>query len=168
MRNRGTTVLLRIHFGLGRFGQSKVVRGMDEQHAFLQQHSREFLEMVYRADRIGSLAQPDGYAKRTGECGDTVEMFLSVRGNQVQMLTFQVAGCMNTVACANTVSHMVEGRMVSDCWHLSAETVIEYLKTLPADHHHCAELAVGALYHALSDYSRKCGGDAWKKAYPVR
>ncbi len=130
-------------------------------------HSETFTRMVSRADRYGILENPDGYGKRTGDCGDTIEMFLSVRGNQVQMVTFQVDGCSNTVACGNTVSILMEGRTVEDCWQLTPDNVIDYLETLPPDHYHCAELAVGAFYKALTDYNR-LQNESWKKNYPVK
>jgi nitrogen fixation NifU-like protein len=42
--------------------------------------------------------------------------------------------------------------------------VIEFLETLPKGHHHCAELAVGALYRALAD-ARGKQQQPWRKMY---
>lgn len=130
-------------------------------------HSETFTRMVSRTDRYGILENPDGFGKRTGDCGDTIEMYLSIRGNQVQMVTFQVDGCSNTVACGNAVSILMEGRTVEDCWQLTPDNVVDYLETLPPDHYHCAELAVGAFYKALTDYNR-LQNEPWKKNYPVK
>ncbi len=130
-------------------------------------HSIRFQEMVSRAERYGELDKPDGYGKRTGDCGDTIEMYLSVQAGQVRMVTFRVEGCANTVACGNTVSMLIEGRTLTDAWHLTPENVSEYLETLPPDHFHCAELAVGAFYKALTNYNRR-QKEAWKKDYPHR
>ncbi len=40
-------------------------------------------------------------------------------------------------------------------WEVTPELVIEYLKTLPQESYHCAELAVGALYLALTDFKKR-------------
>jgi len=120
-------------------------------------YSDEFLIMAYSYDRYGALDEPDGYATRTGDCGDSVEFYLAVEDERVAALTFQVAGCLNTFACANTVSYLAEGRRLSECWEITPEKIIAYLQTLPNDHHHCAELAVGAFYHTLNAYSRTKG-----------
>ncbi|MCP4673404.1 MAG: iron-sulfur cluster assembly scaffold protein, partial [Desulfobacula sp.] len=40
-------------------------------------------------------------------------------------------------------------------WKISPEKVNKFLETLPEDHFHCAELAVGALYLALADLESK-------------
>lgn len=132
----------------------------------LDDYSDEFIVMAYSYDRYGVLENPDGYGTRTGDCGDRVEFFLAVENGCVRALTFQIRGCrLNTFACANTVSHLVEGRQLSACWDISPEKVIAYLKPLPADHHHCAELAVGAFCHTLNDYfGSKAGCPTWENA----
>ncbi len=134
---------------------------------FLQDHSTHFLEMALRRDRYEILAQPDGYGKRTGTCGDTVEMYLSVREGCIQSVTFQIDGCINTSACANTVAHIVEGKKIEEAWDITPEDVIDYLETLPPNHAHCAELAVGAFYQALADYNNN-QRHPWKKLYKTR
>jgi nitrogen fixation NifU-like protein len=131
------------------------------------EHSPHFEEMVARVERCGILEKPDGYGKRVGDCGDTIEMYLSIRGGQLQMITFRVEGCANTVACGNTVSFLMEGRTLADGWKLTPENVIAYLETLDDDHHHCAELAVGAFYNALADYNRR-QQESWKKPYKIQ
>lgn len=133
----------------------------------LDNHSENFRTMATRAERYGELRHPDGYGKRTGDCGDTIEIYLSLRGEQIQMVTFKVDGCVNTVACGNTVSHLMEGRTINDAWQLTADNVANYLETLPPDHFHCAELAVGAFYKALTDYNKR-QREPWKNAYPTR
>jgi nitrogen fixation NifU-like protein len=136
-------------------------------HNSFQDHSKNFQEMVSRVERYGELEKPDGYGKRIGDCGDTIEIFLSIQAGQIRMITFRVEGCANTVACGNTVSYLMEGRPLTDGWQLTPENVSDFLETLSADHFHCAELAVGAFYKALTDYNRR-QKELWKKDYPQR
>ena len=132
-----------------------------------QEHSERFIDMASRTNRLGILQNPDGYGKRVGDCGDTIELYLSVRGGRIQMVTFQIQGCLNTNACANTLAYLVEGRGLADSWQVTPENLVDYLETLPPDHTHCAELVVGAFYHALNDYSAT-RHESWQKAYPKR
>ena len=131
---------------------------------FWQDHSLHYLEMAYRNDRREKIEHPDGYGKRTGDCGDTVEMYLSIRQGRIQSVSFQTNGCMNTNACANTVAELTEGRKVEDAWEITVEDVISYLETLPPQNTHCAELAVGALYLALTNL-QDLNRHPWKKLY---
>ncbi len=139
----------------------------ERQGTSFEEHSKNFQDMVSRVERYGELEKPDGYGKRAGDCGDTVEMFLSIQAGQIKMVTFRVEGCANTVACGNTVSYLMEGRTLTDGWKLTPENVSDFLQTLSADHFHCAELAVGAFYKALTDYNRR-QKEPWKKDYPRR
>jgi nitrogen fixation NifU-like protein len=124
----------------------------DKSFDFFQDHSSNFLKMALNVARQTSMAKPDGYGKRIGDCGDTVEIFLKVRANKIDAVSYCVDGCINTHACCNAVAQLIEGKDVNKAWGISPDTVIDYLETLPDDHTHCAELAVGALYLALSGY----------------
>ena len=141
---------------------------MDENNKqesdFWQCHSITFLEMAFRTDRHERIEKPDGYGKKTGVCGDTVEMFITGSNGRIQSVSIMPHGCINTNACANTVAMLAEGKTIDEAWEITPETVAGYLKTLPSDHAHCAELAVGALYLALSDF-QKTTRDPWKKMY---
>jgi nitrogen fixation NifU-like protein len=131
---------------------------------FWNKHSDHYLEMAFRTDRSESITNPDGYGKNTGECGDTIEMFLTVRNNRIQWVSFNTDGCMNTRACANTVAEMVEKKTLENAWKIKTEDVISYLETLPEESFHCAELSVGALYLALTN-ARMNQKESWKKLY---
>ena len=136
----------------------------DERFDFWQDHSIHFLEMAFRTDKREAIAHPDGYGKNTGVCGDTVELFLMVRDGLITNAAYETDGCMHTNACANTVVAMVEGKPLETAWEVTPEKVAVYLQTLPQEHYHCAELAVGALYHALAN-ARQISANPWKKAY---
>jgi len=131
---------------------------------FFQDHSLQYLEMALESDRRALINKPDGYGKRTGDCGDTVEFYLQVRQETIQYLSFLTNGCINTTTCCNAVAHLVEGRSVEEAWGITPEDVIAYLETLPADHVHGAELSVGAFYLALSNY-QELNRAPWKKMY---
>ena len=131
---------------------------------FWQEHSLHYLEMAFRSDRREFVEHPDGYGKRTGDCGDTVEMFLSIRDDRIQSVSFDTNGCINTNACANTVAQLAEGKKIKDAWEITAEDVVAYLETLPSESTHCAELAVGAFYLALSNF-QQLQRHPWKKLY---
>jgi nitrogen fixation NifU-like protein len=120
--------------------------------------------MAFKTDRMEPLADPDGVGRHTGDCGDTVEMLLKLQGDTIAQVAFQVQGCMNTIASANAVAELIEGKPLGDAWETTPEKVIAYLETLPPGHHHCAELAVGALYRALVDLRTK-QRQPWRKMY---
>jgi len=131
---------------------------------FWQDHSLTFLEMAFRTDRRERLEKADGYAKKTGDCGDTVELFLNVENDVIRSVAYDISGCLNTNACCNAVISMVEGKPLESAWEVNPEQVADLLQTLPEDHYHCAELVVGTLYLALSN-ARENKRSPWKQMY---
>jgi nitrogen fixation NifU-like protein len=131
---------------------------------FWQDNSINYLEMAFRHERRERVQNPDGYGKRTGECGDTVEMYLCVKDGRIQTVSFDTDGCINTNACANAVSHLSEGKTIEEAWVITPKGVIEFLETLAKENFHCAELAVGAFYMALANY-QELQRNSWKKPY---
>ncbi len=101
------------------------------------------------------MEKPDGYGMKTGDCGDTITMYLSVKDGVILELNFELEGCLNTNASSNALAMFVEGKKVEQGWEVTPQDIISYLETLPDDHHHCAELAVGTFYLALADYNEK-------------
>jgi len=101
------------------------------------------------------MVHPNGYGKNRGDCGDTVEIFLNVRDGMIRDATFEIDGCVNTFASANAVVQKVWGKPIGEAWEVTPEWVIKYLETLPEESFHCAELAVGALYLAVSDFQKR-------------
>jgi len=132
---------------------------------FWRQHSVRFLEMVFQSGKRESVQQPDGYGRATRECGDTIEVYLNIRGGRIRTASFQTNGCIYSVACANAMVHLVEGKMVEEAWALSPQDIVNYLETLPEKEFHCAALAVRALRAALTD-NREVERQPWKKFYP--
>ena len=112
--------------------------------------SARYHEMAHRTDRMKRIISPDGYGRRIGVCGDTIEIFIVLDENRIKDVTFIADGCINTVACANTVAHLIEGKALEQAWEVTPDEIISFLETLPTEETHCAELAVGALYLALS------------------
>ncbi len=51
------------------------------------------LEMAFRTDRRIRMPNPDGYGKHTGSCGDSVEMFLTVKNDHIQAVSYEIDGC---------------------------------------------------------------------------
>ena len=134
---------------------------------FWQSHSLKYLEMAFRTDKQEIIKHPDGYGKKTGDCGDTVEIFLIACDNKIEKASYYINGCMNTAACANTIVNMVENKTIDKAWEITPEAVAGYLETLPKDHFHCAELVVGTLYLALSNLLELRRAQ-WKKTYNTR
>jgi nitrogen fixation protein NifU and related proteins len=107
----------------------------------------------------------DGYAKNTGVCGDTMEMFLRVRDGTITECAFQTDGCGTTVVCGSVATELAAGKTLLEALGaVSAPGILKVLGGLPESSIHCAQLAAETLRRALADYlSRR--NEPWKKGY---
>jgi len=148
-------------------GRQEIMKTSQEESNLDRKLSAHYLEMATRTDKRRKIIDPDGYGKRTGECGDSVEMFLIVRKNIIHSVSFITDGCINTHACANCVSFLAEGKSILEAWEITPEKVIDFLETLPEENIHCAELAAGAFYLALVNF-QEFKHAPWKRLYGKR
>ena len=141
---------------------------MDEtQYHFLKNQSDCFLEMAFRTDRDERLYNADAYGKNTGECGDSIEIFLIIKQGKIRSVSFGIDGCINTRASANMLAELIENKTPAQAWAITPDDIADGLETLPEESYHCAEIAAGALYLALSHY-RTINREPWKKNYMPR
>jgi len=139
----------------------------EKRFDFWQDHSINYIKMAFRSDQKEIPEHPDAYGKNIGDCGDMVEIFLTVQDDYIISATFNMDGCISTRAAVNTVVMMIEGKKIREAWGITVDNVINYLETMPKDSEHCAELAVGALYKTLVNY-QELKRHSWKKMYQRR
>ena len=114
---------------------------------------------------FGLLEKPDGYARVTGACGDTMEMSVRMDGDVVSACGFQTDGCGTTAVCGSAAVGLASNRpFVEALGAVSARGILELLGGLPEEHAHCAELAAETLRRALADHLANRHAP-WKREY---
>jgi nitrogen fixation NifU-like protein len=99
---------------------------------FWQDHSLTFLEMAFRTDCRERLDKPDGYGKKVGDCGDTVEFFINLDGDILGTLAYDINGCLNTNACCNAIVSLAAGKTMDAAWEITPEQVSGFLEIIAA------------------------------------
>ena len=121
----------------------KITGGLSEKVVDYGTHPRNY----------GSLDKPDGYAKIKGPCGDTMEMFLRVKNDKIDDVTYTTDGCMTSHAAGSAATVMAKGKPVRECIRISQSTILEHLSGMPEDSQHCALLAANTFHKALRNYA---------------
>jgi nitrogen fixation NifU-like protein len=96
------------------------------------------LEPLY----MGHMKDPDGHARVTGGCGETIEMFLKFDDDRVTDASFQTDGCGSSKA-------------PDELLEIRGEDILKRMGRIPDADQHCAFLAADSLYEALNDYMIK-------------
>lgn len=107
---------------------------------------------------------PDGHARYTGPCGDTMEIFLRVKDDIIKDASFLTDGCQPTIACGSMVVECIVGKSVSAARGVSQKSVLECLGKFPHENEHCALLATVTVQKAIDDYL-STRETPWKRLY---
>jgi len=113
---------------------------------------------------VGDIENADGFAKVTGPCGDTMQIWLKVKDNTISEARFLTDGCGTTIAAGSMVTEMARGKKVAQVQKISQQDVLSALGGLPEESEHCALLAANTLKEAVKDYLN-LKKEPWKRAY---
>jgi nitrogen fixation NifU-like protein len=117
----------------------------------LKTFSKKVVSLAYEPLNVGSLKNPDGHGRITGQCGDTMEIFIKKKGKRIDNIRFLTDGCGATLACGSGVTELAKGKTISEAESIDTLSLLRYLEDMPASHEHCLILAVKALHQALKD-----------------
>jgi len=118
----------------------------------LKGYSEKTVEHAMDPQNIGSMIAHDGYAKITGPCGDTMEIFLRVREEKMVDAKFLTDGCGTTLACGSMTTELAKGKSLVEVQKINSEQVLNALGGLPESAVHCSVLAANTLKAAVENY----------------
>ena len=108
------------------------------------------LEHALNPRNLGRMENADSYARVTGPCGDTMEIWLTAKDSKIEQATFETDGCLTTIAAGSMATEMVKNKKLNEALQIEQKSVLEALGGLPKESEHCALLAANALRGALS------------------
>jgi nitrogen fixation NifU-like protein len=130
----------------------------------LETYSETAVEHSMNPRNVGDMADADGSAKISGPCGDTMELWLKIKGDTIQQACFLTDGCGTSIASGSMVTELAKGKKLGQAQRISQQDVLDALGGLPEESEHCALLAADTLKAAIKDYMAM-KKEPWKKAY---
>jgi nitrogen fixation NifU-like protein len=134
---------------------------VDDQLEKLQEEIDSRMRQVYtevtidhamNPRNVGMLQAADGWARFTGPCGDTMEIWIKIAGGKVERATFWTDGCGTSIACGSMVTEIATGKNIQSCRVIDQQDVLDALGDLPEESKHCALLAATTLKMAVEDF----------------
>ena len=101
---------------------------------------------------------PDGKARITGSCGDTMEISLKFRNERVTEAAYWTNGCAYSLNCICAAADLAKGKTPDEILVIDPELIQQSVGGLPQDQMHCARLSVETLHTALEDYMQNTRG----------
>ncbi len=127
-------------------------------------YSERVIDHAMNPRNLGEMADADGFAKITGPCGDTMELWLKMNGDTIINASFMTDGCGTSIASGSMVTEMTKSKRISDAQKTTQQDVLDALGGLPQESEHCALLAANTLKAAIRDYIAM-KREPWKRAY---
>jgi nitrogen fixation NifU-like protein len=127
----------------------------DTRNAYGTPAFERWLDPLY----MGTIDNPDGYARVNGKCGDTMEIFLRFENDRVKEASYRTDGCGSSNVCGSFAAEMALGKSPDELLEITGEAILEKLGGLPSEESHCAFLSAETLKEALNDYMIKGRGD---------
>ncbi|MDD3718975.1 MAG: iron-sulfur cluster assembly scaffold protein [Actinomycetota bacterium] len=149
---------------------------MDDELDSLQQMIEEDMRSIYSKTVIdhamnprnmGRLKDADGWARYTGPCGDTMEIWIKLSGDKIEQAGFFTDGCGTSIASGSMVTELATDKELDKALEISQNDVLAALDGLPEESEHCALLAATTLKLAISDYLSRLK-EPWRKHYDRR
>lgn len=113
---------------------------------------------------LGVMHDADGFARETGSCGDTMEIWIKVSSDTIARATFMTDGCGPSIASGSMVTEMAKGKSIGEARKITQADVLNALGGLPDESKHCALLATNTIKAAIRDYFLT-KQEPWKRAY---
>ena len=135
--------------------------------AFIDKLQEDILSEAYRAygkkgyERwlkpkfCNTITDPDTHATLTGECGDTMEIFLCMDGEKVSDASYRTNGCASSSICGSFAAEMVIGKSADEILDMTGNTILNELGRFPKEEQHCAHLAITTVKEAINKYMRE-------------
>ena len=101
---------------------------------------------------MGRMTNASCVGRLTGNCGDSMEIYLRIRNDKVEEASFFTEGCGASVACGSMVAELATGKDLEEASQIGGDTVLMALGGLPEEENHCAFLAVETLLAAIDEW----------------
>ncbi len=126
-------------------------------------YSDTVIDHAMNPRNMGDMQDANGFARVTGPCGDTMEIWLRVVNDIIADATFMTDGCGASIASGSMITGMVKGKSIDEGRRITQRDMLAALGKLPEESEHCALLAVDTLNAALIDYIA-AKREPWRRA----
>jgi NifU-like protein involved in Fe-S cluster formation len=113
-------------------------------------YSPRLLDHFEHPRNTGEVANPDSSVQlENPACGDILKLSLKITDGRITEIRFLAKGCVATVACASTLTELVQGRSIQEARELRREEIVTAVDGLPDASVHASHLAMDALAAAI-------------------
>ncbi|MDY0375296.1 MAG: iron-sulfur cluster assembly scaffold protein [Desulfobacterium sp.] len=102
---------------------------------------------------MGSLADANQISELTGQCGDTMKVYLKMNDGIIEDAKIQVLGCPGAISAAMVAMEMIKGMTIEQARKITDRDIFRRLVEIPDQKQHCIRLAVKTMNKAFDEIS---------------
>ena len=103
----------------------------------------------------GAMDDADGHGLLTGNCGDTMQIFLKIENESVRAATYLTDGCGSSGVCGSLAAELSLGKTPDELMDFTGGKILDVLGVFPEEDRHCAFLAAETVKDAIGDFMKK-------------
>lgn len=116
-------------------------------------YNEKVMEHFNHPHNMGEMKDPDGVGSVGNPvCGDLMTVFIKVKGDRVEDISFKTFGCVSAIATSSMITELARGKTIEECLKLDRTDIAHNLGGLPPNKMHCSNLAADALHAAIKNY----------------
>jgi nitrogen fixation NifU-like protein len=100
----------------------------------------------------GVMEGADRHARMKGSCGDTMEMYIRVKDDRIERISYVTDGCSSSSIAGSFTAELAMGKTFEEVLDLTGADVLQVIGTFPEAEEHCAHLAVTTLQEAVNSF----------------
>ncbi len=119
-------------------------------------YSTKVIEHFMSPHNVGTMVDYDGVGEYGDvNCGDSLKIYIKVRDNIIEDISFLVFGCTAAVATSSMTTLLAKGKTIEEAMEISDKDITRELDGLPANKLHCSVLGAKTLKLAIEDYKKR-------------
>jgi NifU-like protein involved in Fe-S cluster formation len=109
---------------------------------------------VFSKKRERRFHRANASARVYGSCGDHMEVRLGFENGRLKQTGQWVNGCAWSHLCLSAAVDCAKGKTPMEMLAMDKREILQRVQDLPADHDHCAELAIKTIQEAVENFFR--------------
>jgi nitrogen fixation protein NifU and related proteins len=106
---------------------------------------------------MGILPDANQVTELTGQCGDTMRIYLKVEDRRIKDAKIQVLGCPGAVASAMAAMELIRGKTLEEAMAITDRDIFCMLEEIPDQKQHCIRLTNKTIQKAIQEYQYENG-----------
>ena len=104
---------------------------------------------------MGILPEADQVTELTGQCGDTMKIYLKLEDGRIKDAKIQVLGCPGAIASAMAAMELIRGKTIEEAMEIKDRDIFRMLGEIPDQKQHCIRLTNKTIQKAIQEYKCK-------------